>query len=53
MWFSINRDLSKDARRDLNDIDAEDIPLKVLRGPYEPIQFPEGTGVLSLIPAVF
>lgn len=50
MWFTCNTDLAVDARRDLNDIGAHDVPLVSLTGlPYSPIatHFPEGVLVVT------
>ena len=50
IWMSASKDLQHDARRDLNDIDAEDIPSEALSDmSYGKIQLKEGTSlVLSL-----
>ena len=42
IWISVSKDLQHDARRDLNDIGAEDILSAALSGDYGKIQLKEG-----------
>ena len=42
IWISASKDLQHDARRDLNDIGAEDILSAALSGDYGKIQLKEG-----------
>ena len=42
IWMSISKDLQHDARRDLDDVDAADIPSEALAGDYGKIQLKEG-----------
>ena len=42
IWMSISKDLQHDARRDLDDVDAADIPSEALAGDYGKIRLKEG-----------